>query len=91
MESFSLIEVVLVAIAAIALAVAWKRRRDGHASETDYRQQFRLGVVMLLGGALFTLGMFAVGAAWVASMPVFIMGIIYTSQGWEHRAEWRQP
>jgi len=63
---------------------------ENSEKEPNFRLFFRIGVVFLVIGIIFLVFAFTSDLAFLSTIPLFIIGVIYTTLGWFKRDTWRK-
>lgn len=58
--------------------------------ESDYRLFFWLGIVLLVIGGICLIFAFTSDLTFLSTLPLFIIGVIYTALGWARRDTWQK-
>lgn len=56
----------------------------------DFRLFFRIGITFLVIGVTYLVLAFTSDLAFLTTLPLFIIGVIYTALGWSKRDTWRK-
>jgi hypothetical protein len=63
---------------------------ENSEKEPNFRLFFRIGVVFLVIGIIFLVFAFTADLAFLSTIPLFIIGVIYTTLGWNKRDTWQK-
>ena len=64
------------------------KKRDRAENDPDYRLFFRIGMSFIIIGLIFLILAFTTDLAYLTTIPLFIIGVIYTALGWNRRDTW---
>ncbi|MBN2074403.1 MAG: hypothetical protein JW762_02510 [Dehalococcoidales bacterium] len=79
----------IVVVAGILVYSFYKdRKRDRAENDPDYRLFFRIGMSFIIIGLIFLILAFTTDLAYLTTIPLFIIGVIYTALGWNKRDTW---
>ena len=89
--SIALVALLLTIIVSIALMlVVWKRKKTTEIQKTNYRAFFIMGISFLPLGLIFMIASFLSDIDITIGLPLFILGVGYTSIGWANRNKWKK-
>jgi len=81
---FILITVGALVLGIAALVVA-RRQRDRPFSQTEDQRFLRVGLGMLIGGAVFLLMLIGSGLTWIPAMSIVVTGAVFIAIGTDRR------
>jgi drug/metabolite transporter (DMT)-like permease len=81
-----------IIVVAAVLGYSFHRGQDIEYSEKDpdFRLFFRIGIAFLVIGIICLVLAFTSDLAFLTTLPLFIIGVIYTALGWNKRNTWRK-
>ena len=82
--------VVAVVTGVLTVVMAWKKRREGKLTETNYRVFFITGITMTPIGLAGIIVYLFRDYSFVTPLPIFLTGIIYLVIGLANRDKWKK-
>lgn len=81
----------IIVVAVILGTLFYKdRNSENHERDPDFRLFFRIGITFLVIGIICLVLAFTSDLAYLSALPLFIIGVVYTSLGWIKRDTWKK-